>query len=172
MQCSIELATVKDKIEGLLRDWHIIDKKLEEKTYEQNDLTEKCVCHLHVLRKKGMTANFYCPKKRGVTATPVKSAMYMTPTKQHTEVYAPNYFPSLRSYAMGAMHTAYSRNVTPVHPTSGIVSSYPLFVGHHPKNRLLMHLSLVHRCTNQVVAKIIHKGLWANLPKVVENQQP
>ena len=33
MQRSLELANVKEEIEGLLRDRHIIDKKLEEKTH-------------------------------------------------------------------------------------------------------------------------------------------
>ena len=32
MKCSLELVDVKEEIEGLLRDKHKIDKKIEEKT--------------------------------------------------------------------------------------------------------------------------------------------
>ena len=53
------------------------------------ELTEKCMRHIRVLKRKGMTGDFYCPKKRGVM---------VTPTKTGASSYAPNYIPSPRSY--------------------------------------------------------------------------
>ena len=123
MQSSLELANVKEQIEVLMRDRHIIEKKIEEKTHEQNDLTEKCVRHLRVLRKKGMTADFYCPKKRGITATP---------TKQYPVGYAPNYIPSPRSLMSALAHASYGKTSTPVFPRGGLIQSYP-FRGPSPQ---------------------------------------
>ena len=45
--------------------------------------------HIRVLKRKGMTSDFYCPKKRGVI---------LTPTKTGASSYAPNYIPSPHSY--------------------------------------------------------------------------
>ena len=89
MKASFEHTQVKEDIENLLRERHIIDQKLESKTREQNELYEKCIRHMRVLRKKGMTGDFYCPKKRGITATP---------TKVFDGRYAPNYIPLYRHY--------------------------------------------------------------------------
>ena len=85
MQSSLDLLQTKDEIEQLLREQHMVDKKLEAKTREQNDLTEKCMSHIRVLRKKGMTGDFYSPKKHGISATP---------TKAMSGSYTPNYVPS------------------------------------------------------------------------------
>ena len=139
MQRSLELANVKEEIEGLLRDWHIIDKKLEEKTHEQNDLTEKCVHHLRVLRRKGMTADFYCPKKQGVTATPVKSnGLYVTPPKPHSygSSYAPNFVPSPWAYMSAADHATYAKGSSPVYPRGGLVQNYQ-FRGPSPQKTVV-----------------------------------
>ena len=73
MQSSLNLLQTKDEIEQLLRERHMVDKKLEAKTREQNDLTEKCMRHIRVLRKKGMTGDFYSPKKHGISCTPTKA---------------------------------------------------------------------------------------------------
>ena len=40
MQSSLDLMHTKDEIEQLLREQHMVDKKLEAKTRQQNDLTE------------------------------------------------------------------------------------------------------------------------------------
>ena len=85
MQSSLDLLPTKDEIEQLLRERHMVDKKLEAKTREQNDLTEKCIRHIRVLRKKGMTEDFYSPEKHGISATP---------TKAMSGSYTPNYVPS------------------------------------------------------------------------------
>ena len=139
MQRSLELANVKEEIEGLLRDRHIIDKKLEEKMHEQNDLTDKCVHHLRVLQRKGMTADFYCPKKRGVTVTPVKSnGPYMTPPKPHSygSSYAPNFVPSPRVYISATDHVTYMKGSSPVYPRGGLVQNYP-FRGLSPQKTVI-----------------------------------
>ena len=89
MKASFEHTQVKEDIENLLREWHFIDQKLESKTREKNELYEKCIRHMRVLHKKGMTSDFYCPKKRGITTTP---------TKVSDGCYAPNYIPLYRNY--------------------------------------------------------------------------
>ena len=38
MKVSFEHTQMKEGIENLLREWHIIDQKLESKTREQNEL--------------------------------------------------------------------------------------------------------------------------------------
>ena len=63
MKSSLELLNVKEEIEGLLHDKHVLEKKIETKIWTQNELTEKCIRHIRVLRKKGMMGDFYCPKK-------------------------------------------------------------------------------------------------------------
>ena len=90
MKASLELVDVKEEIEHLLKEKYVLDQKLERKSREQNELTEKCMRHIRVLKRKGMTSDFYCPKKRGVM---------VTPTKTGASSYAPNYIPSPRSYA-------------------------------------------------------------------------
>ena len=90
MKASLELVDVKEEIEHLLKEKYVLDQKLERKSREQNELTEKCMRHIRVLKRKGMTSDFYCPKKRGVT---------VTPTKTCASSYAPNYIPSPHSYA-------------------------------------------------------------------------
>ena len=103
MKSSLELLDVKEEIEGLLRDKHVLEKKIETKIRTQNELTEKCIRHIRVLRKKGMTGDFYCPKKRGVLSTPIKNASYQinssprvaSPSGVLGASYAPNYRPSL-----------------------------------------------------------------------------
>ena len=90
MKASLELVDVKEEIEQLLKEKNALDQKLERKSREQNELTEKCMRHIRVLKRKGMTSDFYCPKKRGVM---------VTPTKTGASSYAPNYIPSPRSYA-------------------------------------------------------------------------
>ena len=87
MQASLELVDVKEEIEKILKEKHLLDERLEKKIREQNELTERCVRHIRVLKRKGMTGKYYCPKKRGITATPTKQA----------SSHAPNYFPSPRS---------------------------------------------------------------------------
>ena len=89
MKASLELVDVKEEIEHLLKEKNALDQKLERKSREQNELTEKCMRHIRVLKRKGMTGDFYCPKKWGVM---------VTPTKTGTSSYAPNYIPSLHSY--------------------------------------------------------------------------
>ena len=89
MKASLELVDVKEEIEHLLKEKYALDQKLERKSKEQNELTEKCMRHIRVLKRKGMTSDFYCPKKRGVM---------VTPTKTGASSYAPNYIPSPRSY--------------------------------------------------------------------------
>ena len=89
MKASLELVDVKEEIEHLLKEKYALDQKLERKSKEQNELTEKCMRHIRVLKRKGMTSDFYCPKKRGVM---------VTPTKRGGSSYAPNYIPSPRSY--------------------------------------------------------------------------
>ena len=89
MKASLELVDVKEEIEHLLKEKYALDQKLERKSREQNELTEKCMRHIRVLKRKGMTSDFYCPKKRGVM---------VTPTKRGASSYAPNYIPSPRSY--------------------------------------------------------------------------
>ena len=89
MKASLELVDVKEEIEHLLKEKNALDQKLERKSREQNELTEKCMRHIRVLKRKGMTGDFYCPKKRGVM---------VTPTKTGASSYAPNYIPSPRSY--------------------------------------------------------------------------
>ena len=88
MQASLELVDVKEEIENILKEKHLLDQRLEKKIREQNELTERCVRHIRVLKRKGMTGEYYCPKKRGIMATPTKGG----------SSYAPNYFPSPRSY--------------------------------------------------------------------------
>ena len=90
MKASLELVDVKEEIEHLLKEKHALDQKLETKSREQNKLTKKCMRHIRVLKRKGMTSNFYCPKKQGVMVTPAKTG---------ASSYAPNYIPSPRSYA-------------------------------------------------------------------------
>ena len=90
MKASLELVDVKEEIEHLLKEKYALDQKLERKSREQNELTEKCMRHIRVLKRKGMTSDFYCPKKWGVM---------VTPTKTGASSYAPNYIPSPRSYA-------------------------------------------------------------------------
>ena len=90
MKASLELVDVKEEIDHLLKEKNALDQKLERKSREQNELTEKGMRHIKVLKRKGMTSNFYCPKKWGVT---------VTPTKTGASSYAPNYIPSPRSYA-------------------------------------------------------------------------
>ena len=87
MKASLELMDVKEEIDHLIRERHVLDQKIEAKNREQNELTEKCMRHIRVLKRKGMTGDFYCPKKRGVMATP---------TKTGGSSYAPNYTPSLQ----------------------------------------------------------------------------
>ena len=89
MKASLELVDVKEEIEHLLKEKNALDQKLERKSREQNELTEKCMRHIRVLKRKGMTGDFYCPKKWGVM---------VTPTKTGASSYAPNYIPSPRSY--------------------------------------------------------------------------
>ena len=89
MKASLELVDVKEEIEHLLKEKYALDQKLQRKSKEQNELTEKCMRHITVLKRKGMTSDFYCPKKRGVM---------VTPTKTSGSSYAPNYIPSPRSY--------------------------------------------------------------------------
>ena len=89
MKASLELVDVKEEIEHLLKEKNVLDQKLERKSREQNELTEKCMRHIRVLKRKGMTGDFYCPKKRGVM---------VTPTKTGASSYAPNYIPSPCSY--------------------------------------------------------------------------
>ena len=88
MKASLELVEVKEEIEHLMKEKYALDQKLERKSREQNELTEKCMRHIRVLKRKGMTGNFYCPKKRGVM---------VTPTKTGASSYAPNYIPSPQS---------------------------------------------------------------------------
>ena len=133
MQRSLELANVKEEIEKLYRDRHFIDKKIEEKTHIENDLTEKCIRHLQVLRRKGATPDSYCPKKRGVTSTPVKSSSpYTTPTKPYIGNHAPNYFPAPHAYMTAAEHAAYGKNFTSPIPRHGIVDNHS-FAGPSPQ---------------------------------------
>ena len=73
MKASLELVDVKEEIEHLLKEKYALDQKLERKSKEQNELTEKCMRHIRVLKRKGMTSDFYCPKKRGVMVTPTKT---------------------------------------------------------------------------------------------------
>ena len=87
MKASLELMDVKEEIDHLIRERHVLDQKIEAKNREQNELTEKCMRHITVLKRKGMMGDFYCPKKRGVVATP---------TKTGGSSYAPNYTPSLQ----------------------------------------------------------------------------
>ena len=89
MKASLELVDVKQEIEHLLKEKYALDQKLERKSKEQNELTTKCMRHIRVLKRKGMTSDFYCPKKRGVM---------VTPTKTGASSYAPNYIPSPCSY--------------------------------------------------------------------------
>ena len=89
MKASLELVDVKEEIEHLLKEKNALDQKLERKSREQNELTKKCMRHIRVLKRKGMTGDFYCPKKRGVM---------VTPTKTGASSCAPNYIPSPRSY--------------------------------------------------------------------------
>ena len=89
MKASLELVDVKEEIEHLLKEKNALDQKLERKSREQNELTDKCMRHIRVLKRKGMTGDFYCPNKRGVM---------VTPTKTGASSYAPNYIPSPRSY--------------------------------------------------------------------------
>ena len=134
MQRSLELANVKEEIEKLHRDRHFIDKKIEEKTHLETDLTEKCIRHLQVLRRKGATPDSYCPKKRGVTSTPIKSrSPYTTPTKPYTGNHAPNYFPSPRAYMSGAEHALYGKNLTSPLPRHRVTDNYTL-AGPSPRN--------------------------------------
>ena len=60
MKASLE---VKEEIDHLIRERHVLDQTLEAKNREQNELTEKCMRHLRVLKIKGMMGEFYCPKK-------------------------------------------------------------------------------------------------------------
>ena len=87
MKALLELMDVKEEIDHLIRERHVLDQKIEAKNREQNELTEKCMRHIRVLKRKGMTGDFYCPKKRGVMATP---------TKTGGSSYAPNYTPSFQ----------------------------------------------------------------------------
>ena len=87
MKASLELMDVKEEIDHLIRERHVLDQKIEAKNREQNELTEKCMRHIRVLKREGMTGDFYCPKKRGVMATP---------TKTGGSSYAPNYTPSFQ----------------------------------------------------------------------------
>ena len=153
MQRSLELANVKEEIEGLLRDRHIIDKKLEEKTHEQNDLTEKCVHHLHVLWRKGMMADFYCPKKWGVTATPVKSnGPYVTPPKPHSygSSNAPNFVPS-HGHTCLPQTMRHTRRVHLLFIQGEVLSKIT-----HLGVRLLRKQSLIHLC---LVPACMHRGI-------------
>ena len=86
--------------------------------------------HMRVLRKKGMTGDFYCPKKRGITATP---------TKFFDGRYAPNYIPLYRDYtppkAQAVTNPAQGSSWSPVQPghftqsnvlpSGGLLQNYP-----------------------------------------------
>ena len=63
MKASLELMEVKEEIDHLIRERHVLDQRLEVKNREQNELTEKSMRHIRVLKRKGMTGEFYCPKK-------------------------------------------------------------------------------------------------------------
>ena len=131
MKASFEHTQVKEDIENLLREWHIIDQKLESKTREQNELYEKCMRHMRVLRKKGMMGDLYCPKKRGIAATP---------TKVYDGRYVSNYIPLYRHYtppkAQAVTNAAQGSFWSPVQtghltestilPAGGLVQNYPL----------------------------------------------
>ena len=73
MKASLELVDVKEEIDHLLKEKHALDQKLETKSREQNELTEKCMRHIKVLKRKGMTSDFYCPKKTGCNSNPNKN---------------------------------------------------------------------------------------------------
>ena len=81
MKASLELMEVKEEIDHLIRERHVLDQRLEAKNREQNELTKKSMRHIRVLKRKGMMGEFYCLKKRGVVATP---------TKTEASSYAPN----------------------------------------------------------------------------------
>ena len=100
MKASLELVDVKEEIEHLLKEKNALDQKLETKSREQNELTEKCMRHIKVLKRKGMSSDFYCPNKRGVTVTPTKTgaSSYAPNSQTRASSYAPNYIPSPRSY--------------------------------------------------------------------------
>ena len=100
MKASLELVDVKEEIEHLLKEKNALDQKLETKSREQNELTEKCMRHIKVLKRKCMTSDFYCPKKRGVMVTPTKTgaSSYAPNSQTRASSYAPNYIPSPRSY--------------------------------------------------------------------------
>ena len=131
MKASFEHTQVKEDIENLLHERHIIDQKLESKTREQNELYDKCMRHMRVLHKKGMTGDFYCPKKRGITATP---------TKVYDGHYVPNYIPSYHHYtppkAQAVTNPAQGSFWSPVQtghltestilPAGGLLQNYPL----------------------------------------------
>ena len=112
MKASLELLDVKEEIEHLLKEKNVLDQKLERKSREQNELTEKCMRHIRVLKRKGMTGDFYCPKKRGVM---------VTPTKTGASSYAPNYIPSPRSYDPN--YVPPPQGVTPPQPQFGNMPS-------------------------------------------------
>ena len=76
MKASLELVDVKEEIEHLLKEKHALDQKLERKSREQNELTEKCMRHIRVLKRKGMTSDFYCPKKAGCNGNPNKNRSF------------------------------------------------------------------------------------------------
>ena len=73
MKSSLELLHVKEEIETLLRTKLVLDKRIETKIRKQNQLTANCIMHMKVLRKNGMTRDFYCPKKRGLLGTPISN---------------------------------------------------------------------------------------------------
>ena len=86
-----------------------------------------------------MTADFYCPKKQGVTATPVKSnGPYTTPLKPHSygSSYAPNFVLSPRAYMSATDHVTYMKGLSPVYPRGGLVQNY-LFRGPSPQKPVI-----------------------------------
>ena len=89
MKASLELVEVKEDIDQLMKEKHVIEQKLERKNREQNELADRCTRHIKVLKRKGLSGDYYCPKKRGVM---------VTPTKTGASSYAPNYVPSPKSY--------------------------------------------------------------------------
>ena len=136
MKASLDLVQIKEDIEILLKERHMIDKKIETKTREQNELTEKCVCHIRVLSKKGMTGDYYCPKKRGITSTPHKSASVgsgpgdgATPSKMICGSYVPNYLPPTCNVMWSPQQSAHIQNtnatsVMPAYTQTSLMPNY------------------------------------------------
>ena len=52
MKASLELMEVKEEIDHLIRERHVLDQRLEVKNREQNELTEKSMRHIRVLKGK------------------------------------------------------------------------------------------------------------------------